>query len=73
MKFYLRLQINELEFELSSNDKLLKTPTNAKELVLHHLEQFPNDIHLTVRQLAQKIGVGKTTVGDVIKEIKNRG
>lgn len=70
MKFYLRLQINDLELEISSNDKPPKKTTQAKELVLYHLEQYPNDIHLTVRELAKKIGVGKTTVSDVIKGIK---
>jgi len=47
--------------------------TDARTLVYEHLEAFPEDIRLTVRELAAKTGAGKTTVSDVIKEIKARG
>lgn len=44
--------------------------SKASEMVYAHLEQYPEDINLTYIELAEKIGVGKSTVGNVIQKIK---
>lgn len=43
---------------------------NAKEQVIKHLEKYPDDVLLNVRDLAEKLGVGKTTVAEVMKGLK---
>ena len=43
---------------------------NAKQMVIDYLEANPDDILLTLRELSEKIGVGKSTVGNVIQEMK---
>ena len=43
-------------------------PKTAAEKVRCHLEQNPDDISLSVRDLADKLGVGKSTVSRVKKE-----
>lgn len=44
--------------------------TDARTRVTEHLTQFPDDLSLNVRDLAEKLGVGKTTVADVMKGFK---
>lgn len=43
--------------------------TDAREQVRRHLEAHPEDLTLTVRDLAEKIAVGKSTVADVRREM----
>lgn len=47
-----------------------RKPT-ATEIVRGHLEQYPEDVNMTARDLANKLGVGKTTTADVLKELRN--
>lgn len=44
--------------------------TDARTRVTEHLTQFPDDLTLNVRDLAEKLGVGKTTVAEVMKGFK---
>lgn len=43
--------------------------TDAKDIVRAHLDKHPSDIDKTVRELADILGVGKTTVSDVKREL----
>lgn len=45
--------------------------TDARTLVWTHFEQHPEDARLTVRELAEKIGVGKSTVSEVLREMRS--
>lgn len=42
--------------------------SKASVTVRQHLDSFPQDASLTVRELAEKIGVGKSTVATVLKQ-----
>lgn len=44
--------------------------TDAQDTVRSHLEAHPEDMALTVRELADKLNVGKTTVSDVIRSLR---
>jgi len=44
--------------------------TDARTRVVEHLEAYPADMVIPVRELAEKLGVGKTTVYDVMKSMK---
>lgn len=44
--------------------------TDARAMIWTHLEQNPRDAELKVRELAEKIGVGKSTVAEVLKEYR---
>jgi len=44
--------------------------TDARTAIWAHLEQNPPDAELKVRELAEKIGVGKSTVAEVLKEYR---
>lgn len=44
--------------------------TDARTAIWTHLEQNPLDADLKVRELAEKIGVGKSTVAEVLKEYR---
>lgn len=44
--------------------------TDARTRVTEHLTEFPQDLSLNVRDLAEKLGVGKTTVAEVMKGLK---
>lgn len=44
--------------------------SEARNAVKEHLRMNPDDMSLTVRALADKIGQSKTTVGDVMKEVR---
>jgi hypothetical protein len=46
--------------------------TDARTRVSEHLTQFPDDAFLNVRDLASKIGVGKTVAAEVMKEFKSK-
>jgi hypothetical protein len=46
--------------------------TDADERVRAHLERHPGDINMNVRDLAAKVGVGKTKVAEVVREMKLR-
>lgn len=46
---------------------------DARTRVIQHLEAFPMDISLPVRELETKIGVSKSTISDVIKTMRNAG
>jgi len=46
-------------------------PKTAAQRVQEYLEDNPQDANLPVRDLAEKIGVGKSTVSRVLQEIKN--
>lgn len=46
--------------------------TDARTRVSEHLIQFPDDLGLNVRDLASKIGVGKTVAAEVMKEFKTK-
>ena len=43
-------------------------PETAAERVREHLAAYPEDYTLSVRQLADKLGVGKSTVSRVKQE-----
>lgn len=43
---------------------------DARERVWQHLEENPDDVDLSVRALADMVGVGKTTAADVANEYK---
>lgn len=43
--------------------------SDAKDIVRAHLDKHPSDIDKTVRELADILGVGKTTVSDVKREL----
>lgn len=42
--------------------------TDARTTVQAHFDAHPEDVNLTVREIAEKLGVGKTTVADVLRE-----
>jgi hypothetical protein len=44
--------------------------TDARDRVRQHLEQFPDDLTLPVRELAEKVGVGKTIAAEVRREMQ---
>jgi hypothetical protein len=44
--------------------------SDAKEVVRSHLEANPEDFALSVRDLASKLGVGKSTVADARREMQ---
>lgn len=41
------------------------------QLVKAHLEAYPSDMSMTVRELADKIGVGKSTVANALRVMRN--
>lgn len=45
--------------------------TDARTRVTEHLTQFPDDLTMNVRDLAEKLSVGKTTVAEVMKNFKS--
>jgi hypothetical protein len=47
--------------------------SNASDKVRAYLVQFPEDANMNVRELADKIGVGKSTVSVVRADMKKRG
>lgn len=44
--------------------------SNAREIIREHLRSNPDDMSMKVRDLADKIGQSKTTVGEVMKEMR---
>lgn len=46
--------------------------TDPRTKVYEHLASFPEDLGLTARELAAKLEVGKTTVSEVVKDLKSR-
>lgn len=45
---------------------------DAKDIVRKHLSDNPDDLNVSVRDLANRLNVGKTTVSDVQREMKER-
>lgn len=43
-------------------------PKTAAQKVREHLKRYPEDASMPVRELADRIGVGKSTVQRVLKE-----
>lgn len=71
--------IEALQILCKSTVAIVECPINyqrhstLKSKVYEHLEHFPDDLALNVRDLAAKLEVGKTTVAEVIKDLKSRG
>lgn len=45
----------------------------GKEIVRQHLTEYPEDVTAKVRELAERLGVGRTTVSEVQREFKAGG
>lgn len=46
--------------------------TDARTRVVEYLEQHPDAVSLTVRELAERTGVGKSVAAEVLREFKQR-
>lgn len=44
--------------------------TDARDIIAQHIETHPQDADIGVRKLADKLGVGKSTVADVLRELR---
>ncbi len=44
--------------------------TDAQSIIRSHLDANPDDLNMTARALGDKLGVGKTTVADVLRELR---
>lgn len=70
-QIFKRVFVERVEETITTQSSFSKM-SNAREAILSHLDAHPEDVSMPVRALAEKIGVGKSTVYSVLKEFKEQ-